>query len=476
MALPVEVQPRPPEQVLEPEVSVDLTPRLQCLRHLAGLSCAELGMSYPDYVRRVRGLMAREGALPRLPVCFRVRAGPIGHKRAAKPRPEHSHARVPTPRRGTAAPASVVVLDDDVVEAPGGAAAMAEVTQGPAEGVTEAASEELERPPASAVLPLDTAVTQPVSAAEPGPTSGAAEASAAEALEPPASEVEASTHIATPASLTVGDPYASPSAPVALLRAYATGGRWIGLRQGCVVFEDDAVQYPAATLTPVREHQQGGALLSLVSLWLLVALGDRYETGSTQDVCARHGCARLSEGCAQSLLAFLRGERKECELLVPPERLRIVPSPAPSRLRAKPRAVGQPPPLAAAELRLPGEDEAAPGEQLAESFRAVAETRAALRQNEMEEAAMVRLMAKLQAELEATDRELAKLSRERERLGEEYNTELAIARNAAKRRRLNGSARVEPGCCPPEDVIARFLVALDAASAQQTKRPLAPAE
>ena len=35
------------------------------------------------------------------------------------------------------------------------------------------------------------------------------------------------------------DPYAARTAPLALLRTYASRGQWVSFRQGFVLFEDD---------------------------------------------------------------------------------------------------------------------------------------------------------------------------------------------------------------------------------------------
>merc|ERR1719424_1959390 len=68
--------------------------------------------------------------------------------------------------------------------------------------------------------------------------------------------------------------YCCASAPLAMLRIYAAQKKWLSLKDGHVIFEDDLVEFPCGTLTPVREQPASdSAPLSLASLWMLVCLG-----------------------------------------------------------------------------------------------------------------------------------------------------------------------------------------------------------
>lgn len=127
------------------------------------------------------------------------------------------------------------------------------------------------------------------------------------------------------------DAYAAPMAPLVLLRRYACDRRWVSVCEGSVVFEDDGVQFPVSTITPVRGEDERQPLLNLVSLWLLVALGSRYETCATRQLCDKHGAARISLRHARELQDFLFGRQERCSLVLTAEEIKAgrVPVPAP---------------------------------------------------------------------------------------------------------------------------------------------------
>ncbi|CAK0889403.1 unnamed protein product, partial [Prorocentrum cordatum] len=280
------------------------------------------------------------------------------------------------------------------------------------------------------------------------------------------------------------DPYASRTAPLALLRHYLGSGRFLGLRDGFVAFEDDGVQYPAETPTPVRERPGGGALLSLGSLWLLAVLRQAYWQHA-RALCKKHGLAQVSKAHAEELLDFLLGRSDHCVLLLGPEDLRAAPPPEATWV-ARPAGGDRPSLIPLAQLQgFPGlpplsddaaqqldklrrrlarqaaersSDEAAAGE-VAARCRAAEDVEAALCQNEVEVAALASLLEQLQGRLEATDRELEAVQGRRRRLLEEHRADLAAARpGAAKRRRGPG-----PGAAAQGDPIGHLLALCEAA-------------
>jgi len=275
------------------------------------------------------------------------------------------------------------------------------------------------------------------------------------------------------------DPYENPVAPLALLRAYSMQGRWTGIRNGCVVFEDDRVQYPTATLTPVREQEDGGALLSLASLWLLAAMRDRYKEAASQKILQDHGAVRIASCHVPHLLQFLMGKTKECRLLVTPEKLTSIPAPVATRLAPLRKRSSAKPPLSALELRhLPErERDEVTAQRLVETLRSTAQLQLAIRQLEVEEAALGGLLKDLQARLEATDSEVAGARRRRRELHEEFREELQLTRTyASKKRRRGTNGESSRNSANVEDPVSRFLESLDVASAQPAAQSLSPVE
>merc|ERR1712226_384983 len=110
------------------------------------------------------------------------------------------------------------------------------------------------------------------------------------------------------------DAYRCATAPVALLRAYAKEGRWFGLRDGFIDFEDDSIRYPTSTPTLMRESPRDDApRLTLSSLWFLVSLRDRYEKCATAQLLVAHDATRIAEKHTTALLDYLLGRREWCE-------------------------------------------------------------------------------------------------------------------------------------------------------------------
>lgn len=130
----------------------------------------------------------------------------------------------------------------------------------------------------------------------------------------------------------------------------------MGLKQGHLIFEDDGVQYPAFTLLPLREKEDPDApLLSLVSVWLLLALKKRYQAMATDQLCQRHSAVRIDAKIAPTLLDFLTGRSSKCPLLVRASALSGVPPPSPVRLPRPPSSKYSRPAISPALLReLPG--------------------------------------------------------------------------------------------------------------------------
>lgn len=141
------------------------------------------------------------------------------------------------------------------------------------------------------------------------------------------------------------DPYASRAAPLVLLRAYASQERWIDVRNGFIAFEDDGVQYPLATPTPVRQDLECATLLNLASLYLVVALRDHYDSTATPEVCGRHGAVRIASQHLDGLIAYLFGVCDQCPLLVTSAvALTAVPRPEPVRMPLRTAGVPIPSP------------------------------------------------------------------------------------------------------------------------------------
>lgn len=145
--------------------------------------------------------------------------------------------------------------------------------------------------------------------------------------------------------------YRSPVAPIALMRAYCSQDRWVGLRDGFILFEDDAVQYPAATPTLIRVRPlEDRPRLDLASLWLLAALRSRYEECVTLELLRLTQATRVAKEHVPGLLDFLLGRRDRCDLLAPHANS--------AGLESEPRRALQPrigafrqPPLSPEELR-----------------------------------------------------------------------------------------------------------------------------
>jgi hypothetical protein len=131
--------------------------------------------------------------------------------------------------------------------------------------------------------------------------------------------------------------YSCTTAPLALLRAYAAQDRWLSINCGNVIFEDDFVEFPASTLTPIREHPWESPPLNLVSLWLVVALRGRYGDASPH-IFHKHGATHVDAKYSSTLLRFLRGEEHDCELVMSKAEYERLPRPEPHRLRLQHRA------------------------------------------------------------------------------------------------------------------------------------------
>jgi len=109
--------------------------------------------------------------------------------------------------------------------------------------------------------------------------------------------------------------YRKPDMPLALLRAYCNQARWVGLRGGFVIFEEDAIQYPASTPTPMRTAPGGDQCFDLVSLWLLVALRRRYQVAATPSLLGKLQATCIPEAYVGEALSYLSGPCELCTLL-----------------------------------------------------------------------------------------------------------------------------------------------------------------
>lgn len=109
--------------------------------------------------------------------------------------------------------------------------------------------------------------------------------------------------------------YRKPDMPLTLLRAYANRAHWISLRDGFVIFEEDGVQYPASTPTPMRKAPGSDQHFDLVSLWLLVALRWRYNEAATPALLQKLKATRIPESHISEVLNYLSGQRDGCTLL-----------------------------------------------------------------------------------------------------------------------------------------------------------------
>jgi len=133
-------------------------------------------------------------------------------------------------------------------------------------------------------------------------------------------------------SKPVDEAYRSRAAPLALFRAYASQNWLIGSRNGFITFENDDVEYPAETVTPVREHHDKATCLQLASLWLLYTLRDKYDACATQQLCKKHRATRVHGRHAKRVLHFLQGRPAESRLLIMPGNLATLPEPQPRGL------------------------------------------------------------------------------------------------------------------------------------------------
>mmetsp|Transcript_32514 Transcript_32514/g.93635 ORF Transcript_32514/g.93635 Transcript_32514/m.93635 type:complete len:545 (+) Transcript_32514:37-1671(+) len=139
--------------------------------------------------------------------------------------------------------------------------------------------------------------------------------------------------------------YCSPVAPLALLRTYASQGRWIGFCRGHIVFEDDGVQFPAAASTPIKQRPSDAEdvpRLNLSSLWLLVALRGRYEAQASEQLLATVGAASIAAPHREALLKYLFGRAQVCELFVHDADVDSLPRALPSKL-PRPEGGSKPP-------------------------------------------------------------------------------------------------------------------------------------
>mmetsp|Transcript_94021 Transcript_94021/g.181379 ORF Transcript_94021/g.181379 Transcript_94021/m.181379 type:complete len:726 (+) Transcript_94021:99-2276(+) len=416
LALPVDVGPDPAlaeassraaRRKAAAALPSELTPRLLCLRDLASTSLEEIGVTYTEFVERLAGraLAAGRSLVPRNRVSFQV-SGSFTSKTLGKVSvPVTLRRSRPTPRTPPLPESGAPTAPEQIV-------------------VLDDVEEEDDAP---------------------------------QSPQEPEEEADPS------------DPYENPAAPLALLRAYSIQGRWTGIRNGFIVFEDDRVQYPTATLTPVREQEDGGALLSLSSLWLLAAMGERYKDAASNKILQDHGAVRIAARHVPHLLQFLVGSAKECRLLVAPEKLTSIPAPVAMRLAPLRKCLSARPPLSSLELRhLPErERDEVTAQRLVETLRSTAQMQLAIRQLEVEEAALSGLLRDLQARLEATDAEVAGARRRRRESHEEFREELQLTRSYAsnkRRRGTNGDAARNGANV--EDPVARLLESLDVASSQ----------
>jgi len=121
---------------------------------------------------------------------------------------------------------------------------------------------------------------------------------------------------ATPAGAEhIDSIYRKPDMPLALLRTYSSQARWVGFCRGSVIFEEDAVQYPASTPTPMCTAPGSDQHFDLVSLWLLVALRCRYEEAATPSLLEKLEATRIPEAHVAEVLGYLSGQRDRCTLL-----------------------------------------------------------------------------------------------------------------------------------------------------------------
>jgi len=429
LALPVDVGPDPAlsgastraaRRMAAASLPAELTPRLLCLRDLASTSLEELGVTYTEFVEQLygRALAAGRSLVPRNRVSFQV-SGSFTSKTLGK-------VSVPvTLKRSRPLPSTPSLPESGTPAAP------------------------------AQVVVLD-------------------EAEAENNDAPQSSPEQEEEEEADPT-----DPYEHPVAPLALLRAYSLQGRWTGIRNGFVVFEDDRVQYPTATLTPVREQEDGGALLSLASLWLLAAMRDKYKEAASHKILQDHKAVRIASRHVPHLLQFLVGKAKECRLLVTPDKLTSIPAPVAMRLAPLRKRSTARPAIPAKELRhLPErERDEVTAQRLVETLRSTSQLQLAIRQLEVGETALSGLLKDLQARLESTDSEVAGARRRKRELHEEFREELQLTRSYAsnKRRRGTNGDDARNGA-NVEDPVARFLGSLDVASAQPAAKPLSPVE
>lgn len=124
--------------------------------------------------------------------------------------------------------------------------------------------------------------------------------------------------------------YRRPDMPLALLRAYSSQARWVGLCRGFVIFEEDAVQYPASMPTPMRTAPGSDHRFNIASLWLLVALRFRYEEEATPALLEKLEATRIPEAHAAEVLSYLLGQCDHCTLLpVEPDSIELQTLPVP---------------------------------------------------------------------------------------------------------------------------------------------------
>lgn len=150
--------------------------------------------------------------------------------------------------------------------------------------------------------------------------------------------------------------YSSPTAPLMLLRTYASQERWIGCVGGSVVFESEGVQYPGNTIIPILSGTRSSSHLNLASLWLLLALDKNYTAAVSQMLLEAHEATQIPTSHVCSLLDFLRGRRDTCDLMVDAGSVASLPSANPSRLPRSKHGEGhskRPMPPPTGLLRLP---------------------------------------------------------------------------------------------------------------------------
>lgn len=273
-----------------------------------------------------------------------------------------------------------------------------------------------------------------------------------------AEHVEASPQVAPLDSFVLDDAYSCPTAPIALLRSYAMAGRWVSLCAGHIVFEDDSVLYRADTVTPIKCEEHGLVLMSLVSLWLLVALRHRYNECATLPICAKHGATRFPPHCAMDVLDFFLGFREHCDQILPLSELGTVPSPTPSALRRLPARPLVP--LRPDELRSqlfwpvntagrlgsakPKSAAMPPPDLNAVAPEAAADGAAKLRRLRAEETALASLVERLTTQLFRTDQELAERAADAQRQRKGYEGELAARAKQRRRGRPSSKAFEDP--------------------------------